>query len=377
MQRLVCHLIDSNADTAYFRSIAAHCDRHRYPTLVGSIAPEGPLQSAIRCVGGRGFSLRAASRFGYPLAAVRLARLLRRERVALLHAHCFEPTLFGLFAARAAGVRFVFTRHHSDHHIRMGKRWHTRIDGWCARRADAVIAVSEATRRVMTDIEGVPSLRIRVVYNGMEPLPVPTHEALTRTRQALGLGEQRVILVVGRLHEEKGHRVLFEALATIRSQLEPFVLLVAGDGPHRAQLEREAATCGLQSSVCFLGQRADVAELMSLATVVVAPSLAESFGYVVLEAMSLGRPVVATTTGGIPEVVGDTGGALLVAPGAVRELAGAIERLVADPRLGESLGDAGCSRARAFGFEAMIRGYERTYDEVFVGRSEQRGAGNA
>ncbi len=372
MPRLVCHLIDSNADTAYFRSIAERCDRGCYPTLIGSIAPEGPLQSAMRRIGARGFSLDTATRSRYPLAVARLARLLRRERAALLHTHCFEPTVLGVFAARAAGIPFVFTRHHSDHHVRMGKRWHTRIDGWCARRADAVIAVSEATRRVMTDIEGVPSERIRVVYNGMEPLPAPAREALMRARQALGIGEQRVLLVAGRLHEEKGHRVLFEALAAVRSQLDPFVLLVAGEGPHRAQLEAEARALGLHPSVRFLGQRSDVAELMSLATVVVVPSLAESFGYVVLEAMSLGRPVVATTSGGIPEVVGGSGAALLVAPGSVSELAGAVSTVVLDTWLAESMGEAGRARSRAFGFEPMIRRYERVYDEVFVERVERR-----
>lgn len=364
MPRWVCHLIDSNADTAYFRSIAERCDRGRYPTLIGSIALEGPLQSAMRRIGAPGFSLNAATRSRYPFAVARLARLLRRERAALLHAHCFEPTLLGLFAARAAGVPFVFTRHHSDHHVRMDKRWHTRIDAWCAQRADAVIAVSEATRRVMTEIERVPAERIRVIYNGMELLPAPAREALRRARQALGLGEQRVILVAGRLHEEKGHRVLFEALAAIRSKIDPFVVLVAGEGPHRARLEAEAEALGLSARVRFLGQRSDVAELMSLATVVVVPSLAESFGYVVLEAMSLARPVVATTTGGISEVVGSSGAALLVGTGSVRELAGGILKVALDPQLAESMGAAGRARARDFGFDKMIRGYESVYDEV-------------
>lgn len=377
MPKLICHLVDSNADTAYFRSIAERCDRNRYPTLIGSTDPSGALQSAMQSLGTAAFSLDAETRAGAPFAMARLRRVLRRERAALLHAHCFEPTLLGWLAARSAGIPFVFTRHHSDHHLRMGKRWHTRIDALCAKRADAVIAVSEATRRVMIDIEGVPPARIRVIYNGMEPLAVPSRDSLTRTRQALGLGEERVILVAGRLHEEKGHRALFEAAAAIREELRPFIVLVAGEGPHRSALEEQVRASSLAPIVRFLGQRRDVAELMSLATVVVVPSLAESFGYVVLEAMSLGRPVVATTTGGIPEVVGSSGAALLVSPGSAGALARAISKVALSPNLAQIMGDAGRTRAEQFGFASMIRGYEKVYDEVIAESSAGRDARDA
>lgn len=364
MAGLVCHLIDANADTAYFRSIAERCDRTRYPAMIGSLAPAGPLQQAMNRLGAPSYALGAGSRAAYPLAIDRLRRLLQRERAAVLHAHCFEPTLVSWIAARLAGVPFVFTRHHSDHHVRMGKRWHTRIDGLCARHADAVIAVSEATRRVLTGVEGVPDARIHVVYNGLEPLASPSRDALTRVRHALGLGEERVLLVAGRLHEEKGHRVLFDALSSIRSRIEPFVLLVAGRGPHRAAIESEAAARGLGESVRFLGQRDDIGALMSIAALTIVPSLAESFGYVVLEAMSLGRPIVATTTGGIPEVVGDSGAARLVEPGSSTSLADAIAAVLLDPPAAAAMAEAGRRRAERFGFETMMRGYEAVYDRV-------------
>jgi len=358
---VICHLIDSSAETAFFRSIARRCDRERFPVTVGSIAPPGTLQAAMAALATPTFSLDTAARSGYASALARLVQVLRRTEASILHAHCFDPTLLGLLAARITGRRFVFTRHHSDHHVRIGKQWHTRIDGWCARRADRVIAVSEAARRVMTDVERVPDERITVVLNGMEPLAVPSRDAVARTRRELGLGEERVILMLGRLHEEKGHRFLFEALSAIRERIEPFQVLLAGSGPQRAEIEAEAERRGVADRVRHLGQRSDVAELISLATLVVAPSLAESFGYVVLEAMSLGKPIVASTAGGIPEVVGDSGGASLVPPADARALAAAMIELLESSARMTAMGEAGRRRAAAFGFDAMIRGYESVY----------------
>ena len=104
--------------------------------LVGSLEGAGPLQAAMASLGTPTFALDARGGWSGWTAAQRLAALVReRGASACVHAHCFFPTLWGLAAARLAGVPFVFTRHHSDHHLRLGKRWHTRLDGWCARSA--------------------------------------------------------------------------------------------------------------------------------------------------------------------------------------------------------------------------------------------------
>jgi glycosyltransferase involved in cell wall biosynthesis len=291
-----------------------------------------------------------------------LAVLLRDERVAIVHAHCFHPTLLGLLAARLAGVRFVFTRHHSDHHIRIGKRWHTRVDAACARRADRVIAVSHATRAILTDVERVPAERIRVVWNGMEPLAPPSAASLEALRAALGLDGRPVCVVPARLHEEKGLFVLLAALADVVRDVPDVLVLCAGEGPHRPALEHEAAARGLDRNVRFLGQRRDVPALVAASSLVLLPSLAESFGFAALEAMSLGRAVVTSRAGGLPEVVGDAG--LLADVGDAAGLARAITRLLRDPAQAEALGRRGRERAATFTCERMVRGYEAVYAEL-------------
>src|SRR5262245_33028050 len=121
MPHAVVHLIDASIDTKYFRSIALHHDRARFPATIGSIAPAGALQDALKTLGTPSFSLDVRARRGYPIALTRLVRILRRTKAAVLHAHCFDPTFLGLIAARMVGIPFVFTRHHSDHNIRLGK----------------------------------------------------------------------------------------------------------------------------------------------------------------------------------------------------------------------------------------------------------------
>ncbi len=364
MKRVVCHLIDADLDTFYFRAIAGHHDKVRFPVMIGSLAPEGPLQRVMRALGTPTFALGVTSRWQYGRAIAGLARLLRREKVSVLHAHCFDPTLVGLVAARLAGTTFVFTRHHSDHNLRLGKRWHTRIDGWCGRHADRVIAVSEATRRIMTDVERVPERKVVTVYNGAEPLPTPSSDSVAALRGELGLGDEAVCLMMGRLHEEKGHRVLFDALQGVLPHVGPLVVLLAGDGPERVQLRSEVRQRGLNSVVRFLGQRHDIPELISLSSVVVLPSLAESFGFAALEAMSLSRPVVAARTGGIPEVVVDGRTGLLVPPGDANGLAVALSRILKDREWAAALGEDGSRRATFFSVERMMRGYEAVYDSV-------------
>ena len=141
-------------------------------------------------------------------------------------------------------------------------------------------------------------------------------------------------------------------------------VLLGGEGPHRDELEAMARSRGITSKVKFLGRRSDVAELISLCSLLVLPSLAESFGFVLVEAMSLGKTVVASTTGGIPEVVDHEKTGLLVPLADSEQLAGAISRVLQSPEWARELGEEGRKRAARFSFDNMMRGYEAVYERV-------------
>jgi glycosyltransferase involved in cell wall biosynthesis len=303
---------------------------------------------------------------------VRLAGFLRRERVDILHTHLFEPSVMGLPAgvlARTPGR--VMTRHYSDYHTRIDKHWHVRLDQMCTRLSHRVVAVSEHTREHMVRVEGAPAEKIRVIKNGIDFDRVKPSgpEAVGRVRGDLATGDAHLLLVPARLHPEKGHSHLFRALPALRSKLQRrLVVLLAGAGPFEAAYRDEVRQLGCEEMVRFLGFRRDITDLMCAADLVVVPSVAEAFGLVLAEALYLGRTVVATRVGGIPEIVDDGLDGILVPPGDSAALADAIARLLEHPEERNRLAGAGRRKVeQRFSFEAMTRAYEALYEELARG----------
>jgi glycosyltransferase involved in cell wall biosynthesis len=216
----------------------------------------------------------------------------------------------------------------------------------------------------MTRIEGVPEDKVVVVHNGMNPVELPPAGRIETVRRELGLDGLPVILVLARLHEEKGHEVLIRALPEIMSRTGRLKVLLAGEGPHEKRLREQVRDRGLEGAVVFLGKRQDVPELLSVSSVVVLPSLAESFGFASLEAMSLGKPVVATRVGGSAEVIRDGITGLLVAPNDARELASAVYQVLEDPEWVSRASHNGPRRAKRFSVENMIGGYQAVYSDL-------------
>jgi glycosyltransferase involved in cell wall biosynthesis len=339
----------------------------RFATLK---AADPTFRDALREAGVPCESFDRERRLAYPAALLALARSLRRERIDLLHVHLFEPSVIGLLAGVLAGTRArVLTRHYSDYHTRIDRPWHVRLDQLCTRLAHVVIAVSRHTAEHLTGVEGAPARKVRVILNGvdLERARISSPDAPRRLRQELGGGAQ-LLLVPARLHPEKGHSHLFRALPELRQRCkQPFLVLVAGDGPFRAEYEREVAALGVSDLVRFLGFRHDMPDLMAAADLVVLPSVTEAFGLVLTEALFLGTPVVATRVGGVPEIIADGVDGVLVPPGDSAALAAAIGGLLTSDEARARLQGAGRRKvAETFGFDRMIRGYESLYAELLA-----------
>lgn len=177
-----------------------------------------------------------------------------------------------------------------------------------------------------------------------------------------------VVLCPARLVPVKGHQYLLEALAQLRSR-NRIVVWLAGDGRHREELQRQAAHIGIERSVEFLGARDDLASLMQRADMVVLPSVQDALPFSIMEAQALGKAIVATRTGGIPEMVesGKTG--ILVEPANAQALAMAINRLVESPDLRSKLGQQAEAWAReAWALETMLNRTQTLYAQVLRGR---------
>jgi glycosyltransferase involved in cell wall biosynthesis len=367
-RRRVLHFAQDSDTSGLFPALARLHDSARYRMYFATLNPIAPwLRDLMLANGIDVLSCDAHGRAGFPFAIARLARFLRRERIGVVHTHLFEPSVVGLQAALAARTPVrVMTRHYSDYHTRIDKRWHVRLDRMCIRLCDDVVAVSEHTAKHLIEVEGAPAEKVHTIVNGFDEsrveLPEPARRA--QLRRELDAEEAHLLVIAGRLHPEKGYEHLFRAMPRVRERVDrPVVLLVAGTGAFEQEFRHQVAELGCEDEVRFLGFREDVPSLMATADLVILPSVAEAFGIALAEALYVGTPVVATRVGGIPEIVDDGVDGVLVPPGNPEALAEAIAGLLKDPeRLGKMAGAGRDKVTRRFSFQTMVKQYEEIYD---------------
>lgn len=371
VDRLLHFALDDDT-SGYFPQLGRWHDRSRYRMFFGTLGPMAPwLREYMESQGVGCFSCECRKRSEYPLGLARLLRFLCQRRITIVHTHLFDPSVVGLAAASLARTPLrVMTRHYSDYHTRIRKRWHTRLDQLCTAMSHGVIAVSEHTAEVMRAEEGAPDGRILVIHNGVdfERVKQPSRQVKDAIRREFAPRGEFLLLQVARLHPEKGYDHLFRAMSLLRKRsVRPFRLFVAGKGPFEQSYRQMVRDLGLDDLVTFLGFRRDIANLMAAADLVVLASVAEAFGLVLTEALYLGTPIVATRVGGIPEIVTDRADGLLVPPASAEALAEAIARLVEDEPLRRRLAGAGHDKVvRTFAFERMVRRYESYYQGLLT-----------
>jgi glycosyltransferase involved in cell wall biosynthesis len=297
-----------------------------------------------------------------------LARLLRRERPAVFHAHMSSAVAckWALAAALAARVPAVLGT------VQVGQYeppdrsayWQLRA---LSRGVGRYLAVSRDIAGELVERLGWPGEKIEVVYNAVdvERFRVPAPPGL---REELGGEGRPLVLTPARLNEQKGHPVLFEAIAQVPEAL--FVL--AGDGPEREPLEALAERLEIADRVRFLGRREDIPQLMAACDVFALPSLYEGSSLAVLEAMAAGIPVVSSAIGGTDELIEDGESGLLVAPGDAQGLAAALRRVIDDPPLRERLATRARERVESgLTRRQMADRVARVYGELLGGASAE------
>jgi glycosyltransferase involved in cell wall biosynthesis len=305
-----------------------------------------------------------------PIVVAALLREIRAFGPDLVHTHLVHADLHGQVAAGLARVGRVSSVHGTPGFYRREPyRSAARLAGRFTR---VTIAISEHVREFLEDVRLTPAHRIEVVHYGIDASRWALSAAERgRTRVALGLEEDDVAVgIAARLIPGKGHSFLFQAFAASARRCPNLRLLVAGDGPLRERLEREATRVG-DGTVRFMGYLSDMRAFMNACDVLAfptEPSLGEGFGLAALEGMASGRPVVASRVGSLPEVVTARETGLLVTPGAVDELAGALFELAGDERLRRALGSRAEQRARnLFSVDAMVERTRAVYERALRG----------
>jgi glycosyltransferase involved in cell wall biosynthesis len=348
--------------------LSRHLDRADYELLLLTHASDGPQAASLAARAGLRAVPAPRAAGSSPLSRIRSLRTLySREAIDLLHLH--SPTVGGQFAAalaaRLAGVRVVVATYHQVQMETAGAR--ARAINYLAHShlISQTVAVSGGVRQSLVRRAGLPTRRVQVIHNGIEA-PLPVQDAETPGIPPRRPGEVR-LGYFGRLSPEKGLRVVLEAMADLTARTPGVRLLIAGDGPQRAELTALCARLGLADCVSFLGFRPDARAIMTRVDVVVHAPLYEGFGLAVLEAMAAGRPVVVTDApGGLSEIVSADENGLVVPAESPGALADALQRLVQDPAARHRLGKHGAERFQE-GFTAarMAASVARLYaDEL-------------
>ena len=306
---------------------------------------------------------------------------MAQEHAGLVHAHQYTPFFYATAARLPFGrTPILFTEHgrfYPDY--RRPKR--VLYNRWALARRDQVMGVGEVVRTALIQNEGLPAERVGVIYNGIDLSRYPdAGDAAVRqeVRREFGVADETLLAVlVARLDPIKDHATAIRAIAQLRDravreqagseqagsdQAGGVRLLVVGEGPERAAIEREVARLGVGQLVTLTGLRRDVPRLLAGADVCLLSSVSEGIPLTIIEGMAARLPIVATDLAGLREVVSPETG-LLVPVGDAAGLAAALAKLADDPALRGRLGEAGRRLAfERFDEQTMADAYARLYD---------------
>jgi sugar transferase (PEP-CTERM/EpsH1 system associated) len=344
--------------------LLSRLDRERFAPAVACLyGGDGPVADEIRSLGIPVTDLGMTAKWRLD-AFVRLYRLLYRQRPTILHTWMFHANVPGRVLGRLAGVPIVISSERTMGQEGGLRRWLNRITGPLP---DRVACVSESVAEFAAQTIGIPPAKLAVIPNGI-PLEDFQPGDRSRARVDPGIPLRAVVAgTVGRLQPVKGTSYLLEAWSRLASDHPDAILLLVGGGSQQAALERMSRRLGISERVRFLGDRADVPDLLRGMDVFVLPSLWEGMPNAALEAMAVGLPVVATAVGGTPEVVVDGVTGLLVPPGDPDALAQSIARLLCDPDLRYKMGQAGRERVvKHFSVGRMVEQTEWLYEQLLV-----------
>ncbi len=295
-------------------------------------------------------------------AAWRLSRVIKQLQPEIVHAHDPHGVAMASLALSMSTLpvrpRLVASRR-VDFHMRQSA-----LSRWKYRQVDCFICASDAIRRIVVS-DGIPRKRTVTVHEGIDlgrvaaAPPATLHQELWLPHEAPLVGN------VAALVPHKGQRHLVDAAARVLPEHPDARFIIAGEGELRASLEQQIRHHHLEKHFMLVGFRADILSLHKAFDVFAMSSVTEGLGTSLLDAMACGKPVVATTVGGIPEVVVHEETGLLVPPRDPPAMAAAMVRLLADRGLRQQMGEAGLARVRThFSAEAMVQHTLRVYQQV-------------
>ncbi|MFH1505724.1 MAG: glycosyltransferase family 4 protein [archaeon] len=288
--------------------------------------------------------------------------IIKKKKIDIIHAHLQKPELYGfLLKIKHPKIKFLIEKGNINDYRK--KLFWRLANGLIIKAADKVVLTSKSIKEFTRKTEFAPEKKLEVIYGGVNLEEIDKKQKTIKrdhVRKKLGLGKKdKAIISVGRLVKEKGYDHLIKAVKELLKTDPNYKLLIVGDGYMKKELEEQIKKLRLNNHIDLLGERKDVVSLLKAADVYCASSVKEGLGVAAIEAMALEVPVVSTTAGGLPEVVGDTG--ILVKPGNSKQLARGIEDLFKRKDRKDLVKQARQRVEKNFSIKVAAKTYEKLY----------------
>ncbi len=330
----------------------------------------GPFEHELRARGIAVFSLSRKPGNADYFSFLKVAKILRNQRIDVIHTHNTHPLIDGTMGAMLAGVKTII---HTDHARQFpDKRRYMVFENLLSHFVYRMIGVSDDTSNNLRKYERISKERLLTIPNGIDPEPYNLPVDCKEVRRSLGVPpDGSIIGTIARLSTEKALGEALEAFSRVKRQRPQTYFVIVGEGPCEQELRDKAQALGLQDSVIFTGRRVDIPRIVRTIDIFVLSSFREGLPMAVLEAMAGGCPIVAYAVGGVPNAVISGQNGYLVTRGACDEMAARITELLDDSEKRRSFGKRGREIfIEKFSAETMTKAYERLYMRLSAEKTE-------
>lgn len=347
-------------------SIASNLNRNKYEVVVCTFK-NGELYNEFAKLNIPFYILNKKNRVDIKFIW-KLIRLIRKEKIVIIHSHNFSANFWGRLVGYLARVPILITTEHTVATTKSALQKY--IDYYLSKITDKIIAVSKNVKDSHVEEEGIKSETIVTIYNGIEPHSNQESEiSLYRSKLLNELGidcTNMIIVTVGRLEPPKGYQYLLNAIPIVKKVYPQARFVFVGAGSLKNKLEETAIKLNIRDKVIFTGFRADATNILSAFDLCVIPSIREGFSITLLEAMSVGTPIVATDVGGNSEAIVNKESGLIVPPKDPKLLASSIIEILKNKTMSEKIGKKAKERYLAnFTVTKMIDNTEKLYENLF------------
>jgi glycosyltransferase involved in cell wall biosynthesis len=350
--------------------LCRYVDPEKFRFTVCCISVRGALADQLEAEGVPVIFCENQTRMGKYLRGLELGRILREQGADILHTHNTTAFIDGLIGARIASVPVMI---HTDHCKNYPIEWRWTIaENVASRFVDRMVAVSHHTKSELMHYEKIPDARLTVIHNGINPRLTRT-VSLDVLRHELGLSADQIIVgTIGRLEPQKGLDLLIAAVPRVIESCANARFLIVGGGSLENELRAQAAALGVADKIVFTGWRTDAIDLMQLLDCFVSTSNFEGLPMVMLEAMAFGKPIVATTVGGVPEILEDGFNGVGIGERQPELVAAALLRVLKDDVWRHRLGQNSRTRyEERFTAQAMASAYQGIYEHYLQAKKVQ------